>query len=137
LAVNLAATAVRRVHIRVREILAHGVQGRVKAARCNALSGRLGDICCRNRAGDRPFSGRRARRLIPASAQEYHDATSDLAGREVQVGHTKREDRLEKVNEKVIVPCWIVISKSPVPAVLIGGTSSDPVSVAEKSSVCE
>ncbi len=37
---NLAATEVRRVHIRVREILAHGVQGRVKAARCNARSGR-------------------------------------------------------------------------------------------------
>jgi hypothetical protein len=37
LAANLAATEVRRVHIRLREILAHGVQGRVKVARCNAL----------------------------------------------------------------------------------------------------
>jgi hypothetical protein len=47
------------------------------------------------------------------------------------------DDRSEKVNEKLIVPCWIVISKAPVPAVLIGGTSSAPLRLAEKRSVCE
>jgi hypothetical protein len=47
------------------------------------------------------------------------------------------DERPEKVNEKVIVPCWIVISRLPVPAVLIGGTSCAPVRLAEKRSVCE
>jgi hypothetical protein len=47
------------------------------------------------------------------------------------------DERPEKVNEKVIVPCWIVISKAPVPAVLIGGTSFSPLRLAEKRSVCE
>ena len=35
------------------------------------------------------------------------------------------------------MPGWIVISKSPVPAVLIGGTSPAPLRLAEKCSVCE
>jgi hypothetical protein len=47
------------------------------------------------------------------------------------------DDRPENVKEKVIVPGWIVISKLPVPAVLIGGTSSAPLSLAEKRSVWE
>ena len=47
------------------------------------------------------------------------------------------DDRPENVNEKVmLVPC-IVISKLPVPAVLIGGTSCAPMRLAEKLSVCE
>jgi hypothetical protein len=46
------------------------------------------------------------------------------------------DDRPENVNEKVIVS-WIVISKAPVPAVLIGGTSSAPLSLEEKRSVWE
>jgi hypothetical protein len=47
------------------------------------------------------------------------------------------DDRSENVNEKVIMPCWIVISKAPVPAVLIGGTSFAPLRLAEKRSVWE
>jgi hypothetical protein len=47
------------------------------------------------------------------------------------------DDRSENVNEKVIVPGWIVISKAPVPAVLIGGTSFAPLRLAEKRSVWE
>jgi hypothetical protein len=35
------------------------------------------------------------------------------------------------------MPCWIVISKAPVPAVLIGGTSFAPLRLAEKRSVWE
>ena len=46
-------------------------------------------------------------------------------------------DRSEKVNEKVISVPWIVISKAPVPTVLIGGTSFSPPRLAEKPSVCE
>src|SRR5262245_48257876 len=47
------------------------------------------------------------------------------------------DDRSEKFNEKVINPCCIVMSKLPVPAVLIGGTSFAPLRLAEKRSVCE
>jgi hypothetical protein len=45
--------------------------------------------------------------------------------------------RPEKFNENVIPLGWIVMLKSAVPSVLIGGTSFNPMRVAEKRSVCE
>src|SRR6266480_1630780 len=60
-----------------------------------------------------------------------------LLGAKCRCATASGDDKSEKVNEKVMMPCWIVISKSPAPAVLIGGTSSAPLSLAEKCSVCE
>lgn len=77
LAPHLTAAKIRGVHVGVRETLAHGFQRRVKVAWCNALAGRPGDICGRNRPVMVP-SVVAAGWLIPASAKEYHDRTGDL-----------------------------------------------------------
>ena len=60
-----------------------------------------------------------------------------LVGAKCRCATVSVDDRSEKFNEKVINPCCIVISKLPVPAVLIGGTSFAPLRLAEKRSVCE
>src|SRR5262249_4521335 len=61
-----------------------------------------------------------------------------LLGAKCRWATTSGVDRSEKVNENVIgAPGWIVILKSAVPAVLIGGTSFAPLRLAEKFSVCE
>src|SRR4030095_15857248 len=60
-----------------------------------------------------------------------------LLGAKCRCATVSDDDSPEKVNEKVIMPCWFVISKLPVPAVLIGGTSFAPLRLAEKCSVCE
>ena len=90
LAAYLATAEIRGVHVRIGQAITHGFQSRIEVAWSNALRSGPGDVCCRDRSGDGSFSGRRASWLSPATAQEYHDTTSDLAGREVQVGHTKR-----------------------------------------------
>jgi len=60
-----------------------------------------------------------------------------LLGAKCRWATARFDDRPENVNEKVIVPGWIVMSKAAVPEVLIGGTSSAPLRLAEKGSVCE
>jgi hypothetical protein len=60
-----------------------------------------------------------------------------LLGAKCRWATTSADDRSEKVNENVMAPGWIVISKSAVPALLIGGTSFAPLRLAEKFSVCE
>jgi hypothetical protein len=60
-----------------------------------------------------------------------------LVGAKCRWATVSDDDSPEKVNEKVIMPCWFVISKLPVPAVLIGGTSFAPLRLAERRSVCE
>ena len=90
LAANLAAAEVCCVHVRIGETFAHCFQSRVEVACSNPLTRGAGNICCRDGPGDGSFSGRWARWLTPASAQEYHDATGNLARCKVQVGRTKR-----------------------------------------------
>src|SRR5262249_15777555 len=89
LAANLTAAEVRRVHVRIGQTVAHGTQGRLEVACCNTLVRWPGDICCRDRPGDCSGSCRWAARLAATATQEYHHATSDLARRKVQVGHSK------------------------------------------------
>jgi hypothetical protein len=137
LAANLTAAEVRRVHVRIGQPLPHGLQSRIKVGRGNTLDRGSDDICCRDCPRDACLNCRWASRLAPAATEEYHDATSDLARREVEMATLSGDHKSEKVNEKLIVSFWIVISKSPVPAVLIGGTSSPPLSLAEKRSLCE
>ena len=60
-----------------------------------------------------------------------------LLGAKCRWATASGDERSEKASENVIAPGWIVISKLPVPAVLIGGTSFAPLRLAEKRSVCE
>ena len=90
LAANLTAAEIRRVRVRIGQPFPRGLQGRIKVGRGNTLGRGSGDICRRDRPRDASLSCRRASRLTPAATQEYHDATSDLARREVEMGDSKR-----------------------------------------------
>ena len=85
LAANLAGRKIRGVHIGIGEALQYGLQGRGEVTRGNTLSSGANNICCCDGSGDRARSGRRARRLPPAPAQENHHATRHVRRREVQV----------------------------------------------------
>jgi hypothetical protein len=60
-----------------------------------------------------------------------------LVGAKCRCETLSADDKPEKLNENVIIPSRIVMSKSAVPAELIGGTSFAPARLAEKCSVCE
>src|SRR5262249_45325700 len=68
LAANLTAAEVRRVHVRVRQTVAHGPQGRSEVACENALVHGAGNVRCCDSPGDGSMSRRRAGWLAPAAA---------------------------------------------------------------------
>jgi hypothetical protein len=74
---------------------------------------------------------------IPPPHKNIITPPATLLGAKCRCATLSGDDRPEKLNENVIEPGWIVIWKSAVPAVLIGGTSFAPARLAEKFSVCE
>jgi hypothetical protein len=88
-AANLTAGEIRRVHVRVGQTVTHGFQSGVEVTYGNALASGSGNVCCSDFPGDVSRSGRWASRLTSAATPEYHHATSDFAGRKMQVGQAK------------------------------------------------
>jgi len=100
LTANLTVGEIRRVHVRIGPVVAHGFQSGIEVTYSNALARGSGDIYCRDRPSNASRSCRRTGRLAATAAQEDHNTTSDFAGREVQVSYTQRRRQIREVQRE-------------------------------------